>query len=159
VSLRHDPRPEDVTRVRAMMEAVETFSREDIGVHTRSLEDRLARGAAAGRQFVLADYRGHAVAAVCYAPIPTTTGAFEVLWMVVRPDFQGRGLGRAILRETERRARRQGAERLYLCLSGRPALEQARRLCRSSGYREEAALKDFYGPGDDRRFYVKILAS
>lgn len=47
-----------------------------------------------------------------YLPLGTTT--CRVTALVVTPDAQGRGLGRQLLREAERRARAAGAARIEL---------------------------------------------
>ncbi|MGY0505587.1 GNAT family N-acetyltransferase [Luteimonas sp. e5] len=47
-----------------------------------------------------------------YLPLGTTT--CRITAMVVTPEAQGRGLGRALLREAERRARLAGAARLEI---------------------------------------------
>lgn len=59
---------------------------------------------------------------------------FEVKHLWVRPEAQGRGLGRALLAELQRRAIGFGATELVLDTNG--SLEAAGALYRSSGYVE-----------------------
>jgi GNAT superfamily N-acetyltransferase len=59
-------------------------------------------------------------------------GVFEVKHLWVRPVAQGRGIGRALLAELERRAVDLGASRIVLDTNA--SLEAAGRLYLSSGY-------------------------
>ena len=59
-------------------------------------------------------------------------GRFEVKHLWLRPSVQGRGLGRALLAELERRAALLGATELVLDTNA--SLEAAGGLYRSSGY-------------------------
>lgn len=65
-----------------------------------------------------------------YLPLGTTTCRITAL--VVTPDAQGRGLGRQLLREAERRARTGGAARLEIN-SGSQRTD-AHRFYRDNGY-------------------------
>jgi GNAT superfamily N-acetyltransferase len=50
----------------------------------------------------------------CCALLPTNDTEFEVAKMAVSTDWQGRGIGRAVLAATIDKAREMGAKRLYL---------------------------------------------
>ena len=65
-----------------------------------------------------------------YLPLGTTT--CRITAMVVTPDAQGRGLGRQLLREAERRARVGGAARLEITSGSQRA--DAHAFYRACGY-------------------------
>ena len=67
-----------------------------------------------------------------YLPLGTTT--CRITAMVVTPDAQGRGLGRQLLREAERRARVGGAARLEITSGSQRA--DAHAFYRACGYSE-----------------------
>lgn len=67
-------------------------------------------------------------------------GVFEVKHLWLRPAVQGRGLGRALLAELERRAIDFGATELVLDTNA--SLEAAGGLYRSSGYRDTEPYND-----------------
>lgn len=67
-------------------------------------------------------------------------GRFEVKHLWVRPWAQGRGLGRSLLTELERRAIALGATELVLDTNG--SLEAAGGLYRSAGFVEIAPYND-----------------
>ena len=68
---------------------------------------------------------------------------------------QGRGIGRRILAEVERRATAFGASALYADTSGRDSYARTRAFYRAAGYAEAAALPDFYSPGDAKLVFAK----
>ncbi len=50
-----------------------------------------------------------------------------------------------------------GGSRVYVETSSRPLYEPTRAFYLARGYREEARLPDFYGPGDAKVMYVKVI--
>ena len=69
-----------------------------------------------------------------YLPLGTTT--CRITAMVVTPDAQGRGLGRQLLREAERRARVGGAARLEITSGSQRA--DAHAFYRACGYKDSS---------------------
>src|SRR5690606_9058255 len=93
----------------------------------------------------------------CYGQTPCTSGTFDLYWIAVHNDLRSKGLGRILQRETEERIRALGGRRLFADTSGREQYEPTRRFYRSMGYEEEARLRDFYAPGDDKVIFGKRL--
>ena len=103
--------------------------REDAGerIHAIIANDRqalvLARDAGAVCGLIALDF-------MYYLPLGTTT--CRITAMVVTPEAQGRGLGRQLLREAERRARIGGAARLEITSGSQRTDAQA--FYRACGY-------------------------
>ena len=66
----------------------------------------------------------------------------------LRPDWQGRGLGRAFLLALAEEVRRMGTGGMLLTVA--PENVRALSLYRSVGFVDEAFVPDFYGDGHDR---------
>ena len=75
----------------------------------------------------------------------------------VRPAAQGKGLGRWILKETERLIRESSGSRVYVETSQRVQYASTRAFYENCGYRLETVLADFYAPGDGKVIYCKSL--
>jgi len=157
VRLRREVRPDDPGRVRAVTESTGFFYPEEVAPAVELVEDRLAKGAASGYSFVFADEGDRTVGYACFGPIACTKASFDLYWIAVHADGRGKGLGTLLLEESERLIRAAGGRRIYVETSSRPLYEPTRAFYRARGYREEARLAEFYGPGDAKVIYVKEL--
>ncbi len=84
---------------------------------------------------------------VGYAGLATGADQAEVQTMAVRPDRQGRGLGRLLLEAVLAEAGRRGAAEIFLEV--RRDNEPARALYARSGFTQVAVRVRYYGDGTD----------
>ena len=158
VTFRFDVRQEDLETVRSIVEATGYFTPGEVLVALELVQDNLVKGAAeSGYFFVFADQDGRTIGYTCYGPIPCTRSSFNLYWIAVRPECQGRGIGQALMRETEKRMREAGGTRSYIDTSFKDQYESTRVFYESLGYSLAALLEHYYGPGDDKVMYVKVL--
>jgi ribosomal protein S18 acetylase RimI-like enzyme len=106
---------------------------------------------------VCAERGGRLVGYTCYGLIAATEGSYDLYWIAVEAARQRAGIGAAVLAETERLIRAAGGRRIYAETSGRSEYVPTRGFYERNGYAEEARLKDFYRPGDDKVIYVKAV--
>lgn len=107
--------------------------------------------------FWLADDGGLVSVAYC-APEVVTTGTWNLLFIAVRPDRQGEGRGTALLRHVEQTLAERGACVLLVETSGTSAFERTRAFYHKHGLYEHGRVQAFYGKGDDKVTYRKVLA-
>lgn len=154
-------RESDAPAVRELVRETGFFSAEEDQVAIELVEETLARGRESGYEFVFADPPGDAAGKLlgytCYGPIPATESSYDLYWIAVAPSQQGRGLGKRLLRETERLAAESGATQMYADTSGRSQYAPTRAFYESMGYHRAATLKDFFAPGDDKVIYARRL--
>ena len=81
----------------------------------------------------------------------------NLYFIAVEPALQGMGQGSAILAEVEQKLRSEGARMLIIETSGQGSFELTRRFYRKHGYDEEARIREYYGPGDDKVVFRKAL--
>lgn len=155
---RFAPGPGDVERVRRLVAATGFFSEAEVEVAGELVGERLEKGPESGYEFVLAEQDGRLAGYACFGPIPCTAASFDLYWIAVHPEFQNRGLGRRLLREAERRIQTSGGSRIYVDTSRRAQYAATRAFYEGCGYRLESVLRDFYGPGDGKAVYCRILA-
>lgn len=157
-TLRCEPTPDDVRAVRDLVACTGNFNDEEVGIAAELVEERLAKGVDSGYEFVFADDdAGRPLGYACFGRIPCTTNRFDLYWIAVEPKEQGRGLGRELLRATEERIVALGGARVYVDTSTKPQYAATRSFYERCGYELDAALEGFYGPGDGKAIYRRIL--
>ena len=86
----------------------------------------------------------------CFGPTPSTDGTYDLYWLAVHPAAQGRGAGRALVREVQQLLAARGARLLVTETSSRDSYARTREFYARCGYTEAARVRDFYAPADDR---------
>lgn len=157
-AFRDRVQPADVEAVRGLVRATGYFSDEEVAIAAELVGEALARGAEAGYEFLFAeDAGGRLCGYSCYGRVPCSTVSWDLYWIAVHPSGQGAGLGRRLLRETERRARENGGLALYAETSGREQYASTRAFYERSGYATAGVFADFYAPGDAKHTYCRRL--
>src|SRR6185436_6001629 len=87
-------------------------------------------------EFVGAFDDGRLVGYACFGPTPATDGTFDLYWLAVEPAAQGRGIGRALVRDVEAKLIHRGGRLLVVETSSRPDYETTRQFYTRSGYTE-----------------------
>ena len=157
VTFRKDVRPSDRETVRKIVEATGYFSGDETTMAVELVQERLTMGDASGYHFLFAEVEGAVIGYAVYGPCPATLHSYDIYWMAVYPDFQGRGLGRKLLAMCESLIQEKGGRQIYMDTSARAQYEPTRRLYVARGYLQAANLPDYYAPGDAKITYVKVI--
>ena len=104
------------------------------------------------------DDDGGPVGVAYYAPERMTEGTWNLYMLAIHPDRQRQGRGAALVRHVEEALAARGARLLLIETSGLGSFERTRAFYRALGYDEEARIRDFYQPGDDKVVFRKALA-
>jgi ribosomal protein S18 acetylase RimI-like enzyme len=94
---------------------------------------------------------------ICYGPVPMTENTFDLYWVAVAPEFQGKGIGSKLIEVLEERVRILGGRMILADTSSIAAYEKTRTFYQRTGFREVARIPDYYSPGNDRITYCKRL--
>jgi ribosomal protein S18 acetylase RimI-like enzyme len=154
---RFAPRLTDVALLRDLVALPGIFNSTERDVALELLEGRLRHGESSGYFFVFADVGEELVGYTAWGPIPLTRSSFDLYWIVVHPRYQGLGIGRELLAETERAVTARGGRRLYIETSSREPYARTRAFYLRAGYREVARLEHFYAEGDAKLVYCKLI--
>lgn len=158
VMLRESVEAQDVDRVRRLVRLTGFFSPEAIELAVERIADGLSQGSESGYRFLFAEHYGRMAGYLCYGPVACTRSTHAVHWITVHPDFQGRGLGRRLMAETERRIRDAGGTRVYVETGPKAQHAGVHTFFERTGYEAIAVLPDFYGPGEGKTTFFKALA-
>ncbi len=157
VVLREEVRSSDPQRVREITESSGFFYAEEIDTAVELVEERLAKGIKSGYHFIFADDGQLTLGYSCFGPIACTKASFDLYWIAVAGDARGKGLGTKLIEASESAIRSLGGSRIYVETSSRALYDPTRAFYLARGYAEEAKLADFYGPGDAKVIYVKVV--
>src|SRR4029450_11391836 len=106
--------PHDVGRVRSLVASTGMFSSAEVDIAADLVTERLTKGIRSGYHFVLAERGARLVGYACYGLIEGTQGSFDLYWIVVAPEEQGRGLGPPVYARAEAAMRKPSAKHIYV---------------------------------------------
>lgn len=149
--------PADRPALEGILRSTAFFNEEEVAVALELVDDRLANGKGSHYRFVVAEEEGAVVGYACWGPIPGTAASADFYWLAVRPDLQGKGIGRRLVKEVEDWVAEEGRTRLYIETAGRPQYAPTRAFYLSCGYQVAAELEDFYAPGDGKVIFLKVI--
>lgn len=159
ITLRTEITESDTDRIRRLVELTGFFHPYEVEIAAELADERHKKGDASGYHFIMADYYGRLAGYACFGPVPCTESSFDLYWIAVHPNFQERGLGRQLIRESENRIRQMGGTRINVDTSSRDQYASTRAFYESCGYKVEAFQEDFYAKGDGRLIYCKKMDS
>ncbi|HEX6589188.1 MAG TPA: GNAT family N-acetyltransferase [Longimicrobiales bacterium] len=146
-----------VERVYEVLEATRVFRAEEIAVGVEVIQSYLENPGQDYDAVGAFTRDGSLLGYACWGPTPCTVGTFDLYWIAVSPDAQGRGVGRLIMQEVERRLARANARLVLIETSSTDPYAPTRAFYRSLGYQEVARVPDFYLDGDDRVILARRL--
>jgi len=155
------PETSDVERIKEIAVDAGMFEADEVAFFDDLLLGYLDGSSADHRWLVVDGPEGAAVAAAYWAPEPFADRVWNLYFLAVAPEGQGRGLGTSIVGHIERELRSLGDDVARVLIVETSSTDQYRRtraFYRSLGYDEEARIRQFYGPGDDKVVFWKALA-
>ena len=109
---------------------------------------------------VLEDDASAVVGAAYFGPESHSDRVWNLYFLAVAKQHQGEGTGSALMAYIEGDLRQRGARVAKLLLietSSVESFEPTRAFYRKHGYVEEARIRDYYGPDDDKVVFWKRL--
>ena len=104
------------------------------------------------------DDEDQAVGYICYGLTPMTQGTFDLYWIAVDPNSQGKGVGSKLVDFLEKEIRKEGGRMILADTSTIPQYEKTKRFYVQNGFQEVARIPDYYHPGNDRITFCKKIA-
>ena len=149
----------DRDRIASLTRATGFFRPDEVKVALEVYDAAMGIGRKADPDYETAgvELEGTLVGWAAWGPTPCTLGTFDLYWIVIAAEAQGRGIGSALLDEMERRV--AGRARLIVVeTAGREEYAGTRGFYEKRGYRISARIADYYEPGDDLVTYVKVIS-
>jgi GNAT superfamily N-acetyltransferase len=93
----------------------------------------------------------------CYGLAPLTDGVYDLYWIAVHPNIQGKKIGRLLIKAVEQAVKEIGGRMLLIETASKAEYQPTRTFYERTGYQEIARIPDFYRLGDDKIIYRKIF--
>jgi len=159
IAIRRSLNPADRAPLEALIRATDFFHAEEIAIALELIDHRLENGEESHYRFLVGEVDGRLAGYACWGSIDGTRESVDLYWIAVHPDFQGQGIGAALLEDAEAWIAESGRRRVYAETSTRAQYESTRAFYRARGYALSAELVDFYAPGDGKAMFVKVLSA
>ena len=157
LTFRTIPEKRDIKRIREIVVSTKFFYDHEVDVAVELIQERLGKGDSTGYHFVFAEADGITCAYSCYGPIAMTKSSFDLYWIVTDNEFRGKGIGKKLLAETYKEARKMGCTLIIAETSGLDHYKPTRAFYESNNFTPEARIRDFYDKDDDKYIYVKRI--
>ena len=148
--------PDDKKALMAIADAIGLFSPQEFEELGGMLAEYFDGNLGSDHFWIVYD-DGGPVGVAYYAPEPYAYGTWNLYFIAVHPNLQGKGLGAKLLRYVEQMLAERGERLLLVETSGLPNFERTRAFYRKHGYDEEARIREFYRAGDDKIIFRKAL--
>ncbi len=154
--------PGDAPTIKHLAVINEMFGADEIDEFFDPMLAGFFDGSLADDQWLVAcDTDGEIAAAAYVAPEPFSDRMWNLYFIATDPDRHGTGVGSTLLETVRQRLRDAGegvARTLIVDTSSTGDYEQARGFYDARGFVEEARIRDFYGPGDDKvTFWTSLV--
>ena len=150
--------PDDKKAIMAIAEAIGLFTPPEFeelgGMLTEYFNDNLGSD-----HFwtVCDDGNGVPIGVAYYAPELYADGTWNLYFIAVHPERQGKGYGEKLVNYIEQTLAARGERLLLVETSGLPNFERIWAFYRKHGFEEEARIREFYKEGDDKIIFRKEL--
>jgi ribosomal protein S18 acetylase RimI-like enzyme len=151
-------RPDDFDAVMGIADASGLFRPDELEAVGGILASHFAGELGEDHHWMLVDEDGPS-AVTYYAPEAFADGVWNLYLLAVDPARQGGGRGATLVRSTEAALAARGARILLIETSSVERFARTRQFYRTCGYVEEARIREYYGPGDDKIVFWKRLAA
>lgn len=145
---------EDLPDLQIVLDETGLFPREML---PQMIEGFLSSEEAQDLWITAHDQNGAAVGFCFVVPEELADGTWNMRAIAVHPESQGSGYGRGLVSAIEEVLRKQGQRILIVDTSSHDDFTLTREFYRKAGYTEEARLRDFWAPGDDKIVFWKRL--
>lgn len=150
-------RPEDEPGILEVTSRIDIFNATEKACVQELWNDYLTYREASDYSFLVVRDDGSALGFACHGPHSLTSSVFDLYWIAVHPEAQGRGIGHALIERVEADVQAAGGTLLLVETSGKPDYLPTRRFYEVCGYQCQAVIHDFYTAGDDLVIFAKYL--
>lgn len=140
-----------------MLRATPEFTPAEVVVAEEVIDSYLLKPHGSGYNIMVAHEDPAINGYICYGATPLASGTWDIYWIAVSADKQGRGIGERLLTFAEDKIAEVKGRLIVIETSSQPQYEKTRRFYLKHGYEVIGRIPDFYAPGDDKLILQKRL--
>jgi GNAT superfamily N-acetyltransferase len=150
--------PKDRKAIEGILRSSDFFYEFEIQTALEIADETLSRGTEkSGYYWLKIEDEYGFIAFANYGKNAFSTHSWDLYWLAVHNDSRNKKLGSVLLKAVEDDVRDMGGKILWIETSGRPLYASTEGFYLKNGYELQASLKEFYGPGDPKQIYSKVL--
>jgi len=157
INFRTDVIATDIKAVGDIVKSTKFFNEEEIQVAMELVEERVEKGEESGYEFIFAEINNNVVGYTCYGRIPCTKHSFDMYWIATHQNYQGLGIGKKLIDETEKAIKNLGGHGIYVETSTKDQYHPTRSFYLKMNYIQKAVFEDFYDKNDGKVVYIKYI--
>ena len=150
----------DLGRIKQIAVAAKMFTVDDVDFFDDMVHGYCDATLEGHQWFAVESADGVVVAAAQFAPEPFADRMWNLYFIAVDPEHQGQGIGRSLMSHIEADLQKRGdsqARTVIVETSSTDQYTRTRKFYADLGYDEEARIRDFYGPGDNKVVFWKSV--
>lgn len=151
---------DDLGRIKQIAVAAKMFTTDEVEFFDEMIHGFVDASLEGHQWLTIESAEGDVVAAAQFAPEPFADRMWNLYFIAVDPDHQGAGQGTALMDHVENDLRQRGdkeARTLIVETSSTDQYALTREFYAGLGYVEEARIRDFYGPDDNKVVFWKSM--
>lgn len=150
--------PEDRIRVEEILRSSGFFYENEIKTALELVDETCAKGTEkSGYSWMKIIDDDKVVAFAIYGKNPCSSHSYDIYWMAVQQNLRSKKFGSKLITAIENNIKESGGKIIWIETSGRPLYASTEGFYIKHNYTLEASLKDFYGPGDPKQIYSKVI--
>jgi ribosomal protein S18 acetylase RimI-like enzyme len=145
----------DKAAIMKILQATPEFTPAEVVLADEVISDYLFNPTESGYFILVAEIDSVIAGYVCYGPTPITDSTWDIYWIAVDHNIQGKGIGKQLMSAVEEKIKEAGGRLAVLETSSKPGYEKTNLFYHRIGYKEIVRITDFYAIGDDQIIYEK----
>jgi ribosomal protein S18 acetylase RimI-like enzyme len=143
---------DDIVR---LIEATNNFSEAEIEIAKELIDICIEQSDQQDYSGYVAEVDERIAGFLIFGPTPATLGTYDMYWIAVDPEYQGRGVAQDLDEFIVQFVQERGGYLIVAETSSQPGYERTRAFYAKQGYTKLAQVPEYYKPGDDLIIFGK----
>jgi aminoglycoside 6'-N-acetyltransferase I len=145
----------DRTELKTILEKIAQFSSEDVSIAMELIDITIDKTEQDDYTIFVLEEEGKVSGYYCIGLRPLTDGVYDLYWIVIDPDAQGKGLGSSLIEHAEKLVKDKNGRWLLAETSSKEIYTPTRAFYIKNSFNIVTEIKDFYRKGEDLLVYGK----